>query len=396
MERPHIGEVDYLRVLGLSTIVLLHTWGFYLLMPVASPYSRVAQELGINLLRFGRQLFMFVTGMVVFYNYGGRKMNVGRFFARRLNNLIIPYVIWTAFYLFLKRLSHLVAWSDFKGFATLWLQNVLNGNGYMHLYYVLVAVQFYLLVPWLVSRFRFRRPGRAAKAILGLGLILYAVYYYLFETRQSVVVAAVAGTPLQAAVGWSLLYKDRLLFSYFPYYLLGALAGLNMESWRRWLRDHFRAVLVFLVLATGLVTGEYFYCYRYHGGSWALTISVFKPSIYLYTLAVVATLFQLSLCLERRGSLRWLVSPLAANSLGIYLLHPAVLFVCNSYFWKYMHLPGFLLALLEPAGVILVSAITSALLGGNRYTRFIVGEAGNLRYSFPWGRLRALGFSPPV
>jgi len=59
MERPHIGEVDYLRVFGLTTIVLLHTWGFYLLMPLASPYSRVVQELGINLLRFGRQLFMF-------------------------------------------------------------------------------------------------------------------------------------------------------------------------------------------------------------------------------------------------------------------------------------------------------------------------------------------------
>lgn len=393
MGRPHIGEVDYLRVFGLTTIVLLHTWGFYLLMPVTSAYSRMAQELGINLLRYGRQLFMFITGMVMFYNYTGRKMNLNRFFTRRLRNLVIPYVIWTALYLLLKRSSHLVDWSDFKGFLTLWLRNVLNGNGYIHLYYILVALQFYLLVPWLVSLFRPRQPGKAAEAILGLGLVFYTVYYYLFETRQSLVVAAVAGTPLQAAVGWLLLYKDRLVFSYFPYYLLGALAGLHLESWRRWLHDHIEVVLVLLVLATGLVTGEYFY-YRYQGGSWSLTISVFKPSIYLYTLAVIGTLFQLSFYLERRGSLRWLVSPLAANSLGIYLLHPAVLFIYESYFRNYMHLPGFVLAALEPAGVILVSAITSALLGSNRYTRFIVGEAGNLRYSLPWSKLRALGFRP--
>lgn len=53
-----------------------------------------------------------------------------------------------------------------------------------------------------------------------------------------------------------------------------------------------------------------------------------------------------------------------------------------------MHLPGFLLAILEPAAAIVISGAISTLLGSNRYTRFIVGEAGNLRNSFPWGKWR--------
>ncbi|QGP92150.1 hypothetical protein MGLY_15080 [Neomoorella glycerini] len=54
-------------------------------------------EPGVNLLRFGRQIFMFITGLVLFYNYSGRKVNLHRFFSRRLKNLAIPYVIWTAY-----------------------------------------------------------------------------------------------------------------------------------------------------------------------------------------------------------------------------------------------------------------------------------------------------------
>ncbi|AOQ23691.1 MAG: hypothetical protein PWP41_1243 [Moorella sp. (in: firmicutes)] len=388
MGKPHIGEVDYLRVFGLITIVLIHAWGFYLLMPVASPYSRIAQELGVNLLRFGRQIFMFITGLVLFYNYSGRKLNLNRFFSRRLKNLAIPYVIWTAFYLILKRSSGMLNWTGFGGFLTLWWQNVLNGNGYSHLYYILVAIQFYLFFPWLVTLFKPRRPGMTAEIIIGLGLALYALYFYLFEVRQDLVGAAVAGTPLAGITGWLFLYKDRLLVSYFPYYLLGALAGLHLDSWRRWLQDHLEVAVAFLVIAASLVISEYFYYYRRQGQPWALTISVFKPSIYLYSLAIITVFFQLSFYLERRGFLRWLVSPLAANSLGIYLLHPAILFIFNSYFWNYVHLPGFLLAILEPAAAIVISGAISTLLGSNRYTRFIVGEAGNLRNSFPWGKWR--------
>jgi len=394
MRKPHLGEADYLRVFGLVAVVLIHAWGFYLFLPVASPISRIGQELSINLLRFGRQIFMFTTGLVLFYNYSGRQIDLGYFFSRRLKNLVIPYAIWTAVYLLIQWQSQAINWSDPGGLITLWLQNLLNGNGYSHLYYILVAIQFYLFFPLVVTLFKPRRPAIAAAVIIGLGLALSALYFFLFEARKALVVAAVTGTPLAAFLDWVMLYKDRLLFSYFPYYLLGALAGLYLNSWRQWLQNHSKLVLALLILLTGLVTGEYFYSYRSQGQPWALTISVFKPSIYLYSLAVITAFFQLSCSLERRGYLRWLVSPLAANSLGIYLLHPAVLFVLNSYFWKYMmHLPGFFLAIFEPAAATIVSGTISALLSSNRYTRFVIGEAGGLRYSFPWGRVNKANFA---
>ncbi|HBT46356.1 MAG TPA: hypothetical protein DEA73_00520 [Peptococcaceae bacterium] len=388
MGKPHVGEVDYLRVFGLVTIVFIHAWGFYLLMPVEHPYTRIVQELGVNLFRFGRQVFMFITGLVLFYNYGEGKVDLRRFFSRRWKNVAIPYIIWTALYLLVKRISGMLEWNSWGSFLALWGQNVLNGNGFSHLYYILVALQFYLAFPLLVTFFKPRRPEVVAKVVIFAGLILYALYHYLFEVHGELVKSAVAGTPLAGMAEWFMLYKDRLVFSYFPYYLFGALAGLYMEKWRRWLQDHRQAVLILLFCTTAWVVGEYFYFYLYRGQSWALTISVFKPSIYLYSLTLIVFCFQKAYYLEGRGFMSGAVSFLASNSLGIYLLHPAVLYFFNSYCWEYISLFGSLLAVLEPAAVIIISAFLSALLGSSRYTRFIIGEAGDLKSAFPRGSLK--------
>lgn len=379
MGKAHLGEVDYLRVFGLIAIVYIHAFGFFLAMPEASTYSRVFQELSVNLLRFGRYVFIFVTGLVLFYSYNGRHLNALHFYKRRFKNLAIPYAVWTAIYLLIKRWSNMVSWPDLAGFSTLWLQNLLNGNAFIHLYYILTTIQFYLFFPLLISIFKPRRPCLWVKIILAGGLLLYASYYYLLEIQEAYITNLVAGTPWEAITGRVLQYKDRLLFSYLPFYFLGGLAGIYLEEWQKWLAEHQNRILGGLILSIGLVCGEYFYFYRHLGQDWGLTINVFKPSIYLYSFAVITILSRLSLVLERRGFMRSLTTILAANSLGIYLIHPAVLFIFHSFLWRQLKLLGSLVFILDPAAAIAVSCLISLLLSSNKYTLFIVGEAGNLR-----------------
>ncbi|MHB1126048.1 MAG: acyltransferase [Bacillota bacterium] len=382
MEKNHVGEVDYLRVFALIAIVLLHAWGFFLQTPLTSTLGSIFQELSINLLRFGRMVFMFVTGLVLFYGYNGRQVKPLLFLSRRLRTLVIPYAIWTAVYLLIKYWSHMVSWSSFTGFIIVWLQNMLNGNGFYHLYYIIVAIQFYLLFT-LIYGIRTSRPRLWASILLGIGFVLYVFYYYLLEIRGAAVISYFTGTSLAGFAQWLLHYKDRLLISYLPYYLLGALAGLNIESWQRWIERHFRIILIGLTAGLGLVVGEYFYFHRYLGQSWASTISVFKPSIYIYSLAVITSGAGLAFYLERQGKLRRLITPLAANSLGIFLIHPAVLFFFHSFLWNYQTVPVYLLVILDPLAALTVSWGISSLLASNRYTRLIVGEAGNLRRNKP-------------
>ncbi len=379
MKKAHVGEVDYLRVFGLTAIVYIHAFGFFLAMSDANTYSHIFKELSIFLLRFGRYVFIFITGLVLFYSYNACKFNTLHFYKRRFKNLVIPYAVWTAVYLLIKRWSNMISWPDLAGFSTLWLQNLINGNAFIHLYYILVTIQFFLLFPLLILIFKPRKPLLWAKIILIGGFLLSASYYYLIEIQGANVTNLVAGTRWEAITGFFMQYKDRLVFSYLAFYFLGGLAGIYLKDWQKWLAGHRNLIFAGLILSVGLVIGEYFYFYHHLGQRWGLAVSVFKPSIYLYSLAVIVFLSWLSLVLERRGFMRSLITNLSANSLGIYLIHPAVLFIFHSFLWGKLTLLGPFVYIIDTAAAIAVSCLISQLLGGNQYTRFIVGENGNLR-----------------
>lgn len=379
MGKVHLGEADYLRVFGLIAIVYIHALGFFLAMTDAKTYSYIVQELSVNLLRFGRYIFMFVTGLVLFYRYDSGKPDTLQFYKRRFVNLVIPYAVWTGFYLLVQRWAEMVSWLGLGGFSALWLKNLIDGNAFYHLYYILVAIQFYLFFPIFILIFKPSNPLRCIKIILAGGLLVSGSYYYLLEAQGANILAIAAGTRLEAVIAMVLQYKDRLLFSYLAFYFLGGLAGLYFNEWRKWLTEQRNLIFGSLVLSAGLVCGEYFYFYQHLGRSWEMTISVFKPSIFLYSIAIILVLSRLSLTLERRGFMRSIFTILAANSLGIYLIHPAVLFIFHSFFWGYLKYLGPFVFILDPALAIAASCLISMLLGCNQYTRFIVGEAGNLR-----------------
>ncbi len=379
MAKAHLGEVDYLRVFGLITIVVIHSMGYFFSIPGTNPISHAFQGLAINMLRYGRFVFMFVTGLVFFYSYKDRELSVERFFKRRLKNLVIPYAVWTAIYLLLGSLSNMVTWSDPLGFVTLWLHSLINGNGFNHLYYIVVTIQFYIFLPLLLSMFKPSRRRFWAGILLAGGFFISIIYYYILETQGPNLLNLVAGTPWAGITGWLLKYKNHLLFSYLPFYLLGGFCGFHLDVCRKWISEHLCLIGIVLLFSAGIVIGEYFFFYRYLGQSWNLTVSVFKPSIYIYSLSIIAILFWLSSVMERRGSLKVFIKVLSANSLGIYLMHPAVLFLLHTFYLWNQAIPGYLLVVLDPLAAIAISCFITLLLGSNKYTRFIIGEAGSIR-----------------
>jgi peptidoglycan/LPS O-acetylase OafA/YrhL len=375
LAKAHLGEVDYLRAFGLTSIVLIHSIAYFFTLPDANLMSHALQGLVVNLLRYGRFVFMFTTGLVFFYSYRNRKLDPRRFYNRRLRNLVIPYAVWTAIYLFLDRWSNMVNWSGAVGFGALWLQNLLSGNAFEHLYYIVVTFQFYLLLPFLLARFKPRRPRLWVGILLASGLLISIGYFYGLEAQASGIASLIAGKPWAGIVGWLLMWNDRLLISYLPFYLLGGLAGIYLGECRKWITDHAGLIGIGLLVSAAVVAFQYFYNYVHLGQSWDLTVSVFKPSIYFFSLFVVAALFRVSLTMNRHGSLLALIKVLSNNSLGIYLMHPAVLFFLHSYVWN-QAMPGYLLVIIDPLAALAISCLLTLWLGSNKYTRFIVGEAG--------------------
>ncbi len=370
--------MDYLRVIGLVTIVIIHSLNYFFSLPATNSISQDLQGLAINLFRYGRFVFMFVTGLVFFYTYNNKEIKIIRFFKRRLSNLVIPYVIWSAIYLFLSRSSNMVNWSDMSGFIRIWFYSLLNGNAFYHLYYIIVSIQFYVFFPFLLILFKPTHPRRCAGILLVSGFFLSIIYYYILESQGPIILSLVTGTPWEGITEWLLKYKNHMLFSYLPFYLLGGLFGLYLEECRKWISHHTSVILISFIVGVGTISSGYFYSSHYLGEPWNLTVSVFKPTFYIYSLAAIATLFWLSSLMERKGTLKKLISILSASSLGIYLMHPAVLFFLHTFYLWSNVIPEYLLVFLDPILAILICWLISYLLGCNKYTCFVIGKANNL------------------
>jgi peptidoglycan/LPS O-acetylase OafA/YrhL len=379
VEKDHLGQVDYLRVFGLISIVIIHSVGFYHALPELGLVSHNIQGLLLNILRYGRFVFMFVTGLVFFYNYQNKKINLPRFYKRRFNNLVLPYIIWTAIYLCLAKTSDLVVWDDLAGFVVLWWQNIFSGDGFYHLYYIIVSIEFYLIFPLLLHIFKPLKKRFWISAIFIFGLVMSAFYYYLLENQFYMLLNLIDLNVWRVFIIWLFERKNYLLFSYLPYYLLGGMAGLYWNETRLWLERHKKLVVLLFVLCLAMVCGDYLYSYLVLNFSYNLSASIFRPSMYLYSFAAIGLLLIIASAMDKKSIFRPAIKILSGNSFGIYLIHPIVLYYLHTmYYWLNVSL--FATIAIDPIVAVVLSCLLSQLIGSSKYTGYMVGSFGNRNF----------------
>jgi peptidoglycan/LPS O-acetylase OafA/YrhL len=379
VQKAHIGQVDYLRVFGLTTIVIIHSLGFFFSLSVFGPFSHDMQGLALNLLRYGRFIFMFVTGLVFFYNYQDKAINLTRFYKRRFNNLVLPYIIWTAFYLLLSKSSMLVHWESIGGFLVLWWQNIFSGNAFYHLYYIVVSIEFYLIFPLLVRIFKPRKKRLWVALIMLCGLAISIPYHYILEDRASLILSITDGTVWHAFAAWLIQRKNHMLVSYLPFYLLGGMAGLYWKEACQWVKEHKNLIIALFAVGAVWAGGDYLYSLKKLGMSFTLSASIFRPGMYFYSLASIGLFLIFAIAMDAKGILRPLVKLLSGNSFGIYLIHPVVLFGLHTvYYW--LNLPMAMMLPIDWALAVALSCLISQLIGSSKYTGYIVGSFGNRNF----------------
>jgi Predicted acyltransferases len=138
--KNHIREIDFIRAVGVLSVIAIHVTGAYILT------SRVAYYWNIGM-RFAVPLFIILSGFVLYY-VDSRKESFSliTFWIKRSKKIIIPYVIWNIIYL-LYSTRHEKITSDIPAFLKVLENNILMGVGTYHLYFVLVIFQLYLIYP---------------------------------------------------------------------------------------------------------------------------------------------------------------------------------------------------------------------------------------------------------
>ena len=297
-----LAAINIFRGLAILEVVLHHVSGLALERAAAGSNLHLLLAALNRTLHFAVPAFLFMTAAVLTRS-ALRSFAPGRYYWNRVKKSLLPYVLWTAIYAVFKVLTGQNE-PEVLLSGERWLFWLQYGKAYYHLYFLLIALQFYLVLPLLLPLWRRRWP---------LWLVIVAAF------------------GAQLLVYW--LNRDgRLLHFRFPgtmalWYLptitLGMAFGANYDRfeslWRRQRLLIIAAAAVglgwYVPLAVNALLGNAVSGFQYSLSSW------------MYTTAIALLLFGVAHSLARAPA--WIARPLGllgGVSLQIYLLHPAILF----------------------------------------------------------------------
>nr|WP_206763571.1 acyltransferase [Brevibacillus laterosporus] len=295
-------EYDFIRVLCVLGVIAIHVTSHFV---TRTDFAFIWNQLS----RFAVPMFMLLSGFFLFYQDRQLKLHQRPSMKKRMKRLIIPYILWTIIYALytqsgLLQNQNYLMWTDYL-IKTLW-----QGKGYVHLYFMLIVFQFYLLYPWLRSWY-YRSPN----SMLFVCFILTVGIQSLIYLSQ------------HANVGFNL---PKLWWSYsipIPVWIFFFSAGMflaqSRERWENWFKEKTFWLILAWVLASGLIVLDTIWSRTY-------TLSI-KPSIILYCFICFFLFYNLGrLFYQKKNPLHSIFNWISEQSFLIFLLHPLLLSYLSS------------------------------------------------------------------
>ncbi|QNE46835.1 acyltransferase [Glaciihabitans sp. INWT7] len=299
---PHLYEVDVVRILTFACVIAVHT----------TSHTVADDDLVLygffSLVHFTREVFFALTAFVLVYSYLNRPQPMKSFLPRRFLLVGVPYVVWSIIYFAASNLR-----SPHGTFGEMLVRlggYILTGTAWYHLYFLLVTMQVYLLVPvilWLVRRTRVRHALLLGIS-LAVQLALTALYMYFPDVTSGIND-----------------FNKQLFFSYQFFIIAGAVAADHSAAFLAWVRAHRRAI-GFIVLAAALCTLGVYVVNMLTGRSPYRAGTPLQPIEMLWSIAVALGFLAVGTWWADRRDPRSLVAKgLDAGSdrsFGIFLSHP--------------------------------------------------------------------------
>ncbi|GIO53311.1 acyltransferase [Paenibacillus cineris] len=225
-KKARIQEIELLRGLAFLAVAMQHAIAHYSIVGGVAMEDGVIMTLLLMAAKFAVPVFIFITGMVLFYNYDG-PLRYGVFIRKRFSDVLVPYILWSAVYFGISQQWNFGSPEQWGK----WAMMLFTGKNSYHLWYVVMIMQFYLLFPvfrMLIRRIMQAAPHRLWTALLVLSGLAYLVLLYFRPDISALLTKADIPflTPFFTA------YADRNFVYFMFYFILGAAAGMYPERWR--------------------------------------------------------------------------------------------------------------------------------------------------------------------
>ncbi|KIL36690.1 hypothetical protein SD71_06735 [Cohnella kolymensis] len=322
-KRAKLSEIDLVRGFAIIGVLLVHSTSDATIQMLNSDLFSLYNFFNI-FFKIGTTTFIFLSSFVLFYNYYPQPLTMKqfkKFYRNRLMYVIVPYLLFTAFYFLLGWWSKGQVW-DWPAMLSALKYKLLTGTGHEHLYFVFINIQLYVLFPVLLYLFQ-RFKWLAASAIV-VGVLLQWGFFLWNRETQFIVYDRGSWAP-----------------TYLGQYFLGAWLGMYFDRIKSWLiiaKENIRAsrVLVWMTMWLVWLAAGVSYVTIYYRARADKTL--FHNAVYdlfwdIYTMITPLVLIQVAFLLSKMMKNTWIggLRHLGVISFGVYLLHPFILLVYRQF-----------------------------------------------------------------
>lgn len=345
--RGRLYEIDAIRAVTAICVVGVHAVTFTVILTHTNA-GQLAQNAVVSALHFTREIFIAITAFVMVYGYVNRPFHAKTFWRKRGLGVLLPYVLWSLFYEVASKPPLPAGQWSVRA-----ISDILSGVASFQLYYILLTLEFYLILPWFLRLMT--TAGKRPWVLLGVSFALQAVMLAL--DYQFVQTGPFSTTPIGVFINQN---QSRFLLLYQFYAVLGGVAALYMPQVRAFVLRHGRLVVAGFALGLALLWGNLWLQTAVWHKSIGYGISVFQPAMVIYAIGIAAFLYWLATRWATRrapqpprGAGFWAL--LSNASFGVYLIHAYILEQAMVYL-----VPNLPTLLPEPLRV----ALTWALVAG--------------------------------
>ncbi len=322
--RKSIEEITIMRGFAILGIVLLHVTSYTL---GSAGTSLTAFKVGLTLnqlVRFSLPLFLVISGFSLACNYDrSAGLNFTSFVGKRIKAVFVPYLFWSLVYflfyvIILEKVPVGVKVTGLDSlslnrlaFVTVFLKNLLFGWNYVHLYFVILIFQFYLIYPFVIRKLS---GSRFQKPILIVSVIAYAcLLVYLFYFRKP------TGNFIFDIF---VRYYWQMLISWYIYFLFGLTIVIHFQEFKNLNCRNFTGITLIYLATSLLVVIESFL----YGPANLGKLTSLRASVFLNTIPAIFFYFRLSHILKTTApKILGFLMHLGHKSFGVYLVHLLVL-----------------------------------------------------------------------
>ena len=214
MKKPYLESIEYIRGVSMLGVVGIHVGSQYLLNPTPNLHLVALFEI---VSRFSVPIFFFISAFGLFYKINlDEPFNYGKFLRRRFKAVLIPYLIWSTAYLIHDNLFF--GWNLLPNpiYAA---EIYFFGLAKYHLYFLVILLWFYVLMPLWIKIIRQMTPAR---------LILLLIAQIIFDYWSS----------YGEFTSENLFWKWRLnwlVLHYLFVFILGGVLGIYSERFFKWI-----------------------------------------------------------------------------------------------------------------------------------------------------------------